>query len=123
VLVAASYTLLGEIFLPRKDTAPSVVNLLAVNLLIDPLARKLVARNACERTARLHARNFITAADGLPSGRRPEFLCGHDRHSDYYAFSARDLREKMTAFLRDCFLSKGKQYYLHHCEGNLLSYP
>jgi len=42
---------------------------------------------------------------------------------DYYAFSSRDLREKTSAFLKDCFLTKGKQYYFYYCKENPPPYP
>jgi len=57
----------------------------------------------------------LFAKQAATSGRKLKFKVSY---TDYYASSARDLRKKTSAHLKDSFLTKGKQYYSYFCNGN-----
>jgi len=53
------------------------------------------------------------------NGRKPKFKVSY---TDYCSSSSRDLREKTSATLKECFSTKGKHFYLLYCNGNLPSH-
>jgi len=62
----------------------------------------------------------LFAKQAAINGRKPKFKVPH---TDYFASSARDLREKTYAHLKNSFLTKGKQYYSYYCDDNPPSSP